>query len=172
MTPQNFSLLFITALMIGLANLNASAAGIRDAVGNTSELSTADTKTANPLTIEGNEWKLIEVFIDGTNINFSRNTLPEELKNFFTVNFDAQNVSGVGAPNRYSAPYTLGDNQTINIMLMRSTMMATFLESENLTEHDFFRYMQNAHNWELINNKLELFSRTETGGDVRLVFSL
>jgi len=172
MTPQNFSLLFITALMIGLANLNASAAGIRDAVGNTSELSTADTKTANPLTIEGNEWKLIEVYIDGRNTRFSRDTLPEELKNFFTVNFDAQNVSGVGAPNRYSAPYAKGDSQTINIMLMRSTMMASFFQPENLSEHDFFTYMQNAYSWKLVNETLELHSKTENGSEIRMVFSL
>jgi heat shock protein HslJ len=174
MKPQIFSLLLIAALLMSCAS-DGSLPGPWSSGGNTSNPPAAeinDRTAANVSGIEGNEWKLIEVYVNGRNTRFSRNTLPEELKNFFTVNFDAQNVSGVGAPNRYSAPYTKGDNQTINIMLIRSTMMATFLEPENLTEHDFFRYMQNAHNWELINNNLELFSRTETGGDVRLVFSL
>ena len=122
--------------------------------------------------IEGNEWKLVEVYINGRNTSFSRNTLPEELKNFFTVNFDAQNVSGIGAPNRYSAPYTKGGNQTISIMLIRSTQMAAFLEPEKLKEHDFFIYMQNASSWKLNGNNLELFSKTPDGVEVRLVFSL
>jgi heat shock protein HslJ len=172
MNKQIFSLLLTAALMVSYASSNASAAGLRDGGGNTSDPSTAGANAANPSTIEGNEWKLIDVYVSGTNINFSRNTLPEELKNFFTVNFDAQIVSGVGAPNRYSAPYTLGDNQTINIMLMRSTMMATFLEPENLSENDFFTYMQNAYSWKLANNNLELLSKTRDGADVRLVFSL
>ena len=145
MNKQIFSLLLTAALMVSCANSNASASGLRDADGNTSDPSSAGTNTANPSTIEGNEWKLIDVYVAGTNINFSRSTLPEELKNFFTVNFDAQIVSGVGAPNLYSAPYTKGDNQTINITLMRSTLMASFFQPENLSEQDFFTYMPNAY---------------------------
>ena len=164
MNKQIFSLLFTAALMVSCASTNANASGIRDIGGNTSDPS--------PSTLEGHEWKLIDVYIDGVNTGFNRNTLPEEIKNFFTVNFDAQIVSGVGAPNRYSAPYTLGDNQTITIMLMRSTLMATFLAPENLSEHDFFTYMQNSYSWKLVNNNMELLSKTRDGGEVRLVFSL
>jgi len=121
--------------------------------------------------IEGNEWKLIEVYIDGNDTRFSRNTLPEDLSNFFTLNLDGEIISGVGAPNRYSAPYTIGDSQ-INISLIRSTMMASFFQPENLNEHDFFIYLQNAHEWKLVNQRLELHSKTESGSQVRLVFSL
>jgi len=125
----------------------------------------------NPTSIVGHEWKLIEVYINGTNTRFNRSTLPEEPGNFFTLNFDAQNVSGVGVPNLYSAPYTYSE-RTINIMLIRATMMASFFEPENLTEQNFFYYLQNAHSWKLTNNNLELLSNTQTGGEVRLVFSL
>jgi len=171
MNKQIFSLLFTAALMVSYASSNASASGLRDVSGNTSDPSSTGTNVASPSTIEGIEWKLIEVYVADRNTLFNRNTLPEEIKNFFTVNFDAQTVSGVGAPNRYSAPYTLGDNQAINIMLIRSTLMATFLEPENLTEHDFFTYMQNAYSWKLANNNLELLSKTQNGSEVRLVFS-
>jgi len=172
MNKQIFSLLFTAALMVSCASSNASASGLRDAGGNTSDPSSAGTNAASPSTIEGNEWKLIEVYVAGRNTLFNRNTLPEEVKNFFTVTFAAQTVSGVGAPNLYSAPYTMGDNQAINIMLIRSTMMASFFEPENLTEHDFFTYMQNAYSWKLANNNLELLSKTRDGGEVRLIFSL
>jgi heat shock protein HslJ len=127
--------------------------------------------TSNVTDITGNEWKLIRVYVNGANIGFNRNTLPEELRDFFTVKFDGGTVSGVGAPNLYSAPYTMGDNQ-INISLMRSTMMASFFQPENLTEHEYFTYMQNTHEWKLVNNNLELLSKTENGDEMRLVFSL
>ena len=53
------------------------------------------------------EWKLIEVHIDGKNINFDRSALADDgFGELFTLTFDAQNLSGVGAPNRYSVPYT------------------------------------------------------------------
>ena len=163
MKKQFFLLALIAALAMSCVSTDKS--NISD-----NETSRANTNS-NPSSIQGNEWKLIEVYIGGRNTRFNRNTLPEDLRNFFTVNFDAQNVSGVGAPNRYSAPYTLGNNQTISVMLMRSTMMASFYQPENLTEHDFFTYMQSAYSWRLANNNLELQSKTSAGGEVRLVFS-
>ena len=124
-------------------------------------------------TIMGKEWKLIEVRINNRDTGFNRNILIREgFDQFFSLNFDTNNVSGVGAPNRYSAPYTLGNNQSINIMLMRSTMMASFFQPENLTEHEFFTYMQNTYEWRLDSNNLELRSKTDGGDEVSLVFSL
>jgi len=126
----------------------------------------------NDVTITGKEWKLIAVHINNSDTGFNRDALiREEFAPFFTVHFDTDNVSGIGAPNRYSAPYTLGDNQSINIMIMRSTMMASFFQPENLTEHDFFTYMQNAYEWNLVNNNLELRTKTADGGAVSLIFS-
>jgi len=134
-------------------------------------VSAAEATVPAPVSgIEGREWRLAEVYINGKNTGFSRSTLPEEPDNFFTLNFDAQNVSGVGVPNRYSAPYTLSE-KTINIMLIRSTMMASFFVPEKLTERDFFFYLQHSHSWELTANTLELLSRTQKGETVKLVFS-
>ena len=166
------SIVLITVFLMMSCASNDAPASSTVRGSDVSNRTSGNADTPNVSSIEGNEWKLIEVYVAGRNTLFNRNTLPEELKNFFTVNFDGQTVSGVGAPNNYSAPYTLGDNQAISIMLMRSTMMATFLEPENLTEHDFFTYMQNSYSWKLANNNLELLSKTANGGDVRLVFSL
>jgi heat shock protein HslJ len=172
MNKQIFSVLLTAALMAGCASTNASASGLRDADGNTSAPSSAGTNTASPSTIEENEWKLIEVYINGEDTLFRRDTLPKEPGNLFTLTFGAELLSGMGAPNRYSAPYAMGDNQSISVMPMRSTMMAALFEPEKLNEHDFFTYLQNACEWKQVNNNLELLSKTQNGGEVRLVFSL
>ena len=122
--------------------------------------------------VTGKEWKLIGVYVNGKNTGFNRKTLPEEPGNLFTLNFNGEIVSGTGAPNRYSAPYTTGENRTVSIMLMRSTMMASFFQPENITEHEFFTYMQNVHAWKPVDNNMELYSKAENGSEVRLVFSL
>ena len=169
MNKQIFSLLFTAALMVSCASSNASASGLRDV--NAPDPSSAGTNAASLSSIEGHEWKLIEVYVNEKDTLFRRDSLPAETGNFFTVNFDGEIVSGTGAPNRYSAPYTLGDNQAVSIKLIRSTMMATFLEPEKLKEHEFFIYMQNAYELKLANERLELLSKTQDGGAVRLVFS-
>ena len=117
-----------------------------------------------------NEWRLTDVYVNNTNIQFSRENQIEAFKDIYTINFDGQTVSGTGAPNRYSAPYTLGDNQSISIMMMRSTLMASIFEPENLTEHVYYSYVQKSYKWELNDRNLVLHSKTEDGLDVHLVF--
>ena len=118
------------------------------------------------------DWKLILVQTDTREIIFDRRTLTtEDARDIFTLRFDAESISGTGAPNRYSAPYTLED-QGINIMLMRSTLMASLWQPEKLREQDFFIFMQNAYEWRLVDNNLEIHSRTEDGSKIVLVFSL
>jgi len=175
MKKQIFSLLLIVALMMGCKSAPPDVEV--DWMNGTStssqrnETSRANNNALAPSSIEGNEWKLIEVYIDGRDTRFNRSTLPEELSNFFTLNLDGEIINGVGSPNLYSAPYTISNNQ-IKILLIRSTMMASLFQPENITEHDFFNYMQNAYEWKLVNEKLELHSKTESGSEVKLVFSL
>jgi heat shock protein HslJ len=123
--------------------------------------------------IIGKQWKLVEVYVGGRNTQFSRDSLRTDFaREMFTLTFDGQTLSGTAAPNLFSAPYTLGDNQAISIMPMRSTLMASFFQPENITEPDFFAYMQNAQKWGLADGNLELYSKTENGREVRLVFGL
>jgi hypothetical protein len=122
--------------------------------------------------ISGKEWKLIEVHINGANTGFNRNALAQDgFEDSFTLNFDGQIVSGVGAPNLYTAPFTLSENQTIDIMVMRTTLMSSIFEPENLREHDYFSYLENAVSWRLVNNNLEILSKTRDGRNVRLLFT-
>ena len=123
--------------------------------------------------ITGKQWKLVEVYVGGRNTQFSRDSLRNDFaREMFTLKFDGQTLSGTGAPNLFSAPYTLGEKQTISIMPMRSTLMASFFEPENITEHDFFAYMQSAQKWDLVDGNLELYSKTENNREIRLVFGL
>jgi len=123
--------------------------------------------------VTGKEWKLIEVAVNGRSILFDRDTLAnEDAGNIFTFNFDGQNYSGTGAPNRYSGQYTVGDSQAITLNPARSTMMAPLRQPEKLRENDYFVYVQNVYKWDLVDNNLELYSKTEDGAEVKLVFSL
>jgi heat shock protein HslJ len=128
---------------------------------------------SNVADFKSKDWKLVEVFVDSKNINFNRKDLVnEKAGDVFTLKFDAQNLSGTGAPNRYSAPYTMGNKQSISVMPLRATQMASLWQPEELKEHEFFIYMQNISEYAIVSNRLELTSKTEDGLTVKLVFSL
>ena len=127
--------------------------------------------TQNFTNVIDNEMKLIEVYINDVKTPFSRDNQVEAFKDIYTIKFDKEMVSGTGAPNLYSAPYSLGDNQTISIMMMRSTLMASFLEPNDLSEYEFFGYVQNSIEWRIVNNTLELNSKRDNDA-VKLVFGL
>jgi len=120
------------------------------------------------------EWKLTEVSINrasGKEILFNRDSLSnEDAGNFYTLAFEGGRISGRAAPNLYNSSYTLGEKNAISIRPMASTMMASLNEPENLREHVFYSYMHNVYKWEFENEKLILFSKTEDGLDVRLMF--
>jgi len=119
------------------------------------------------------DWRLIEVRNSTENITFDRNKLEEEgFSDFFTMRFDKERVNGVGAPNRYFAPYTQTDNkQEISIKPIAQTQMAALFEPEELKEHVFFFYLQNTKRWNIAGGNLELHSKGEDGTETILVFA-
>jgi len=116
------------------------------------------------------QWNLIEVYIDGNDTQYRRAYQPTVQNDLFILTFDGKNVSGTGAPNRFSAPYTMGEDQSLSILPVRSTRMAAIFEPENLSEHDFFTYVQNTSKWRMVNGNLELLSITSYDLPVRMVF--
>ncbi|MCL2067820.1 MAG: META domain-containing protein [Treponema sp.] len=123
--------------------------------------------------VSGKEWKLTDVLLNGDSINFDRNVLiAEGFGDIFTLTFETDRLGGVGAPNRYSAPYTLGRNQAISVRAAVVTMMAPLSHPEKLKEHDYFAYIQNTHKWDLVKGSLELSSKGEGGADVTMLFVL
>jgi len=125
--------------------------------------------------VSGKEWKLTDVMLNGKSINFDRSVLISEgFGEIFTLNFDAERLSGIGAPNRYFAPYTLGNikDRAISVQLVAGTLMAPLRQPEKLKENDYFKYIQNTYKWNLAGEKLELSSKSETGDEITLVFAL
>jgi len=159
-------ILLVIALVIGCASQTTRTGE------NTSLSDVLAERNMSFSDVAGKEWKLVEVYIDNRDIRFSRDSQPEVFRDIFTLNFDGQMVSGTGAPNRYSAPYTLDENHSISIRPMISTQMAALFEPENLREFDFFAYLQGAYSWGFINNNLVINSRTQDGREIRLMFAL
>jgi len=119
------------------------------------------------------DWKLIAVRGNSENITFDRNKLVAEgFADIFTLRFDQERVNGVGAPNRYFAPYTRTDNkQGISIKTVAQTQMAALREPEYLKELDFFAYLQNTIKWNIAKGNLELYSAETNGATTVLVFA-
>ena len=111
------------------------------------------------------KWCLAQVRLDSENIEIDK-TEPV----IFTLRFDAERVSGTAAPNRYFAPYTLGDNQALSIEQPAGTLMAALFEPEKLKEQEFYNYLLNVYRWNLANGNLELYSRGTDGAEAVLVF--
>jgi heat shock protein HslJ len=156
----------LTLSVIAIAVLAASCVSTS---GNTNTINAVKFVDVVP----DKEWKLSEVYVNGKTTGFNRNSLSSGLTEMYTISFNPELVSGAGAPNRYTAPYTVGKNQTINIALVRATLMASINEPAGLKEHDFFTYIQNAYKWDIVKENLELYSKVENGSlEIRLVFSL
>ena len=138
-------------------------------------MSCTSTGGANFSNVIEKEWKLIEVRIESglrKEVIFDRNTLDNEsAENFFTLAFNEERLSGAAAPNRYTAPYTLGEKDSISIKPMASTMMASLFEPESLREHVYYSYMHNVYKWDLDDENLILYSKTEDGLDIRMTFA-
>jgi len=126
--------------------------------------------------VAGKEWRLIEVHISDTfdrEVLFNRNDLSRDsnTRDVFTLKFENDLVSGTGAPNRFNAPFTLGEQaQSIRIMPARSTQMAPIFQPARLREHDFFMFLNNVYKWELDERLLVLRSKAQDDRDVVMIF--
>jgi len=147
-------MLFAVSCLINCATTNSAVA--------------KNTNAGNFSDIVGKELKLIEIQIDST--PFERIVLDDRTNDTYTIKFDGSIVSGVGAPNRYSAPYSSSDDQTIKIELLRSTLMASIFQNEKIPEHTYYGYLQKSYKWEVTSGTLFLHSKTENDRNVRLIF--
>jgi heat shock protein HslJ len=131
---------------------------------------------ANFKDVQGKEWTLLEIKSRGNTVSIDRKKLEAvNLGGVFTVNFEGSSESegrlrGVGAPNRYFGPYTLGGNKTISVGLLAGTMMAAIFEPEELKENEFLDYLSKTSRWDLKSGKLELYSANSSGAETVLIF--
>jgi len=129
--------------------------------------------TASFRDAEGKEWMLLELKSGGRTTTMDRNKLAiDNLIGVYTLRFQEGRLSGMGAPNRFTAPYTAGPNRSLDISLIASTMMMAFREPEGLKEREFFDYLSAVQRWDLWQGKLELYSKNSSGNEIILVFNV
>ena len=123
--------------------------------------------------VRDRDWDLAEIRTGQKRIviDFGEEWDEEGSEKFFTLRFDAEQISGVGAPNRYRAPYSTGDNNAVSIGLIAGTLMAPLREPEVLKEQEYFALLQKAVRWNLVREYLELYCENASGGETVLVFA-
>jgi len=89
----------------------------------------------------------------------------------FTLRFEGGMVFGTAMPNSYRGPYTLGENRALTFGPMATTMMAAFMEPEELSEHRFLVHLGNVVRWYLVGGSLELHAVDEYYAKAVLVFA-
>ena len=124
--------------------------------------------------IEGKDWILLEVRSGGKTITLDREQMEKDnLKGAYTISFLREGrIGGMGAPNRYNAPYTQRPDKFLNIGNIASTMMLAFKEPEELKEKEYFDYLTAAQRWDFKQEKLEIYSKNSAGNEVILVFEI
>ena len=125
--------------------------------------------------VEGREWLLLEIRRGAETVNMDRENLAEYgFGEIYTIQFENGRVSGMGAPNRFFGPYTVGSNRSLRIGsadgAMASTLMMPLVEPEVLREHEYFAYLSRVARWDLRQGNLELFTSSEDGAETVLVF--
>jgi heat shock protein HslJ len=122
-------------------------------------------------TVIGKDWRLVEVQTPAGPTEFSRDVLEaEDMGDYYTLRFDEERLSGIGAPNRYFAPYQLGEGKTISIQGIAGTLMASFKEPPGLGESDYYHNLGQVSRWELIDDTLNLYTVNSAGESLILVY--
>ena len=121
--------------------------------------------------IEGREWLLLELRRNAETVRIDREN--PDLSGFgeiYTAHFEDGRISGMGAPNRFFGPYTLGGGRDLSIGLLAHTLMMALVEPEDLREHEYFAYLYRVTHWDFRDGRLELHSSSEDGSATVLVF--
>ena len=114
--------------------------------------------------IEGKEWLLSEIKSKEKTVTLDRNKYEaSNMGAFFTIIFQEDKiqegrVSGTGAPNRYFGSFRTSSDKKLNIGTLASTLMAAFIEPDEIKENEYFNYLSKVSRWDLSAGKLELYS--------------
>jgi heat shock protein HslJ len=120
----------------------------------------------------GKTWALEELVSESGKTIINRQKLEADgMGDAFTLLVNAERVSGVGSPNRYTSPYKLGEGQEISISPIAGTRMMGLAEPEGLQEQEYYNYLGQVNQWLLTGDKLELYSETPDGDQIILVFT-
>jgi len=120
--------------------------------------------------VEGTEWMLLELRRAAETVRIDRAVDLFGLGEIYTALFEEGRISGMGAPNRFFGPYTVGSGRDLSIGLLASTLMMPLVEPEELREHEYFAYLYRVTRWELRGGRLELYTSSNDGREAVLVF--
>jgi heat shock protein HslJ len=158
----------VLALGVSTALILAACATNRDAAIRPGEAVSQSFAEA-----QGKVWALEEVVTESGSIVINRRKLEADgMGDVFTLEADAERISGKGSPNRYFSSYSLGEDQEIAISPIAGTLMMSMVESEGLQEREYYNYLEQANQWLLTGDRLELWSETAEGDQAILVFVL
>lgn len=133
----------------------------------------ADSTGADYLkTIIGKEWKLVELRLSDKTILLDRKKLSSEgAGDFFTMKIDKTRLSGKAAPNRYNTAYRAGPDNSLTLLPVITTLMATSYDPERLQEREYYQYLEKVKSWKLNQKKLELYTTDANNMDAVLIYS-
>jgi len=115
-------------------------------------------------------WILSEIRSGTETVTLDRAGHAETFGDIFTLRFGDDLVFGTAMPNSFRGPYTLASDQAVTFGPMATTMMAAFMEPEEITEHRFLQYMGRVARWNLAGENLELHTTDEDGAETVLLF--
>ncbi|MDR0718730.1 MAG: META domain-containing protein [Treponema sp.] len=134
----------------------------------------ASAKAASFGDITGKDWLLSEVKTAGGSIKMDRQKLAEDnMAGVYSIRFDGERAMamGMGAPNRYTAPFIAGEGFSLRMGPAAATLMMGIKEPEGLNEREYFAYLETVTNWALKGGTLELSCKDSSGGSAVLVFN-
>jgi heat shock protein HslJ len=91
-------------------------------------------------------------------------------REIYSIRFQEGRVQGRGADNIYFAPYTAGENNSLSIQKISGTRMLPMFEAGNISENDYFRYLEKVYRWELHDQTLKLYTYDKNNEEAVLEF--
>lgn len=120
--------------------------------------------------ISGKTWKLAEIRKGGAVITINRKKFEADgFGDLFTLTF-GELITGKASPNTYRAPYQAGADGSLAIRQPAGTLMASFYQTEGITEYDYFQYLTRVKSWKLNKGRLELGAADQAGNEAVLVY--
>lgn len=121
----------------------------------------------------GREWLLSQIQTLAGPKEFSRVALAaQDMEDYYTLRFDRERLTGKGAPNRYTAPYQLGEWSSISIQAIAGTLIAGLREPPGLQEREYYNYLERVSRWGLDGDTLNLYTLNSAGESLVLVYHL
>ena len=150
-----------------LKKLDATAQPIKSGLNYTLKRQTPDFAA-----VTGKTWKLSQVKSAPGEIIFDASKQDQQFfKDAYTITFDNGRASGKAAPNRFNAPYNLGEGNAISFLPAAATLMMGIKEPVGLNEHGFFVLLEKVNKWNISNNQLTLYTVNGLSEKVTMTFN-